>query len=367
MAYTNGQVLTKEEMQALLANSMQSGAAHIGKGGYGTFSNLDDYYKQFSGPVMSLFDRFAPPSPTNSTDEAGSSSFGVADPVLSALLKNSDGSVSGMTFKENPDGTFTVANDSGSMIGGKTFASEKAVNDWASSENSKGGFGDFLKIAAPLTIGAIGLGGGLSGLLGSGSSAGIGGSSAASLAAADAAAGLIPAAGTTTGLLSGGAALTAEELAAAAAADASGGLLTSEQIAAMGGTNLTAAQLAAGANTLANAGTAATAASGAKGLLDTLSTGAKVAGLAGGLISAATSKDGTTTTTREPWAPMQPYLLDHAKSLSDWYKANKGGSAETNALVANLPTFNQQTQQRVANLNNYANNYAARRGLLGGQ
>lgn len=100
-------------------------------------------------------------------------------------------------------------------------------------------------------------------------------------------------------------------------------------------------------------GAAITAATTGGGLLEGLLTGRNLASVAAGIYGAATSGDtrgGTTTATREPWAPAQPYLmglladnntvLEHRKAMpwTDQYKAGTQNLANrADAFGASLP------------------------------
>jgi len=128
-----------------------------------------------------------------------------------------------------------------------------------------------------------------------------------------------------------------------------------------GTVTLSAADLAAagiGTETLPMLEMAATVGEGAAattggGLLEGLLTGRNLASLAAAAYGAATSGDtrgGTTTATREPWAPAQPYLmglladnntvLEHRKAMpwTDQYKAGTQNLANrADAFGASLP------------------------------
>ena len=112
-------------------------------------------------------------------------------------------------------------------------------------------------------------------------------------------------------------------------------------------------------------GSGAGASSGLSGLLDSVGGVRGAVGLAGAVSGLLGSKDGVQTTTKEPWAPMQPYMLGAADQMKTWMDANKNGPALTQQLQAQLPQWQTQQNQRITDMNNYASNYAKRNGLLG--
>ena len=222
-------------------------------------------------------------------------------------------------------------------------------------------FGGFLAnglkyVGAPLAAAY-----GLSGLLGAAGGAGTGASSALGVGAISAES-AAQAAFQAAGGVAGGANAVAASQAAFAAAGGTGAL-TAAEIASM----TTAGQfapyvpefvpgLAAGAGGVSDA-------TGAKGLLDAIGGVKGALTIGGGLLGAASAKDGTTTQTKEPWAPMQPYLLDNANNIKNWYAQNGNGGIEANRLAAQIPAFNQQQAQAGQGLLSMANQYAKRKGL----
>lgn len=123
--------------------------------------------------------------------------------------------------------------------------------------------------------------------------------------------------------------------AATSAAWTNGAGLGKDTVAASGGG--TAATLGNGASTLKTgadlASTAKTGADVASGA-NTLSDAGKLVTLAGGVAGALDSKDKEQTSTRDPWAPMQPYLLglaDDGRSLYNQYKAQPFSDAQQKA------------------------------------
>ena len=123
--------------------------------------------------------------------------------------------------------------------------------------------------------------------------------------------------------------------------------------------------IANGAALPAGLGVAGTggAIAGLGGLLDAVGGVKGALTIAGGLLGAGSAKDGTTTQTKEPWAPMQPYLLDNANNIKNWYAQNGNGGVEANRLAAQIPAFNQQQAQAGQGLLSMANQYAKRKGL----
>jgi len=144
---------------------------------------------------------------------------------------------------------------------------------------------------------------------------------------------------------------------AAGAAGTTGGMTASQQAAMMAANGMTDAEIAAalgtqGANAAgltgvtggaagAGAGTVATSgltaeqlASGAKTAYDAMGGGQGVATLLGAAAGAADGGDKTQSSSRDPWAPMQPYLKALAQEGADLYgkyKAQPFSQAQQNA------------------------------------
>ena len=92
--------------------------------------------------------------------------------------------------------------------------------------------------------------------------------------------------------------------------------------------------------------------------------------LAGGLLGAAGSGDKTTsaTSTKDPWGPAQPYLLDNLKQnkeMQDYYRANPFSDQQKTAYQGVFDA-NANGQANVANMLGMASNFGqSNRGLLG--
>lgn len=156
--------------------------------------------------------------------------------------------------------------------------------------------------------------------------------------------------------------------AAGAGAGAGGGMTASQQAAMMAANGMTDAEIAAalgsqgaqaaglsgvGGGAAAGAGasglTSSQLASGAKTLSDVMGGGQGAAALLGGVVGALDSKDKEQTSSRDPWAPMQPYLLGLAKDGADLYakyKAQPFSQAQQTAYANQgslLDSLNQAT------------------------
>ena len=99
---------------------------------------------------------------------------------------------------------------------------------------------------------------------------------------------------------------------------------------------------------------------------DLLSSGKTIAGLAGGLFGAASGKDSTQTSSRDPWGPAQPFLTQligqgqtlatdlQAHPFSDAQKTAYGNNASLlNAINTGAPGLLAGFQANASGMNNY--------------
>ena len=111
---------------------------------------------------------------------------------------------------------------------------------------------------------------------------------------------------------------------------------------------------------------AAPVVNGIKGINDF--TGGNLGAIVGGLAGAASAKDTTTTASKDPWAPAQPYLKDNLaqnKRMQDYYMANPFSQEQKTAYQGLLDT-NANGLANGSVMAGMANNFmSSNRGLMG--
>lgn len=154
---------------------------------------------------------------------------------------------------------------------------------------------------------------------------------------------------------------------------------TAADLAAMAESGMTTAEISAATGLSANEINSIASAGGAIGnigstaatatpWLDKVLNPKNLLPVAGGLLAAANpgAKPGSTTQTREPWAPMQPYLLENAKNASDWWKTNQNGPQSLIDALARSKAQQPMIDSNMQGLLAMGPAYAKKYGLLGG-